>query len=102
MLESGFVRAGELSLHHTRGGGGAPPLLFIHGLGSSGYREWRFNLPVFARARSVFAPDLPGFPLAQQPCGDGAGFRINVHREPRSSSSSRELERRRSARGING
>ena len=49
MLESGFVRVGELSLHHTWGGEGSPALLFIHGLGSSGYLEWRFTLPVFAR-----------------------------------------------------
>ena len=67
MLESGFVRAGELSLHHTRGGGGDPPLLFIHGLGSSGYMEWRFNLPVLARARTVLAPDLPGFGRSAKP-----------------------------------
>jgi pimeloyl-ACP methyl ester carboxylesterase len=61
VLESGFVRVGGLSLHHTHGGEGAPPLLFIHGLGSSGYMEWRYNLPAFARSRRVLAPDLPGF-----------------------------------------
>jgi pimeloyl-ACP methyl ester carboxylesterase len=67
MLESGFVRAGDLSLHHTRGGQGAPPLLLIHGLGSAGYIEWRFNLPVLARTRSVLAPDLPGFGRSAKP-----------------------------------
>jgi pimeloyl-ACP methyl ester carboxylesterase len=61
MLESGFVRAGRLSLHHTHGGHGAPPLVFVHGLGSSGYMEWRHNLPAFALSRRVLAPDLPGF-----------------------------------------
>ena len=66
-LESGRVRAGELSLHHTSGGRGAPPVLFIHGLGSSGYMEWRFNLPVLARSRRVLAPDLPGFGRSGKP-----------------------------------
>jgi len=67
MLESGFVRVGELSLHHTWGGEGSPALLFIHGLGSSGYLEWRFTLPVFARSRRVLAPDLPGFGRSAKP-----------------------------------
>jgi pimeloyl-ACP methyl ester carboxylesterase len=66
-LESGFVDAGGLSLHHTYGGGGEPPVLFIHGLGSAGYLEWRFNLPHFARRRRVFAPDLPGFGRSAKP-----------------------------------
>jgi pimeloyl-ACP methyl ester carboxylesterase len=66
-LESGVVRAGELSLHHTHGGSGAPPVLFIHGLGSSGYMEWRFTLAVLARSRRVLAPDLPGFGRSEKP-----------------------------------
>jgi len=67
VLESGFVRPGGLSLHQTRGGRGDPPVLFIHGLGSSGYIEWRFTLPVFARSRRVLAPDLPGFGRSEKP-----------------------------------
>jgi pimeloyl-ACP methyl ester carboxylesterase len=42
-------------------------VLFIHGLGSSGYIEWRFTLPVLARTHRVFAPDLPGFGRSQKP-----------------------------------
>jgi pimeloyl-ACP methyl ester carboxylesterase len=39
----------------------------VHGLGSSGYMEWRFNLPRLARHHAVFAPDLPGFGRSAKP-----------------------------------
>jgi pimeloyl-ACP methyl ester carboxylesterase len=57
---------GRLSIHHTYGGSGSP-VLFIHGLGSSGYIEWRFTLPAAARRHRVYAPDLPGFGRSQKP-----------------------------------
>ena len=61
-----------LLVHHVRGGRGAPPVVFVHGLGSAGYLEWRFNLPAVARSHRVFAPDLPGFGRSDQP-PDGYG-----------------------------
>jgi pimeloyl-ACP methyl ester carboxylesterase len=39
----------------------------VHGLGSSGYIEWRFNLPEVALSHRVFAPDLPGFGRSAKP-----------------------------------
>lgn len=66
-LDSSFVRVGRLNLHHIEGGAGEMPLLFIHGLGSSGYIEWRFNLSHFARTHRVLAPDLPGFGRTDKP-----------------------------------
>jgi pimeloyl-ACP methyl ester carboxylesterase len=66
-LRSAFVEVGEHRLHHTFGGRGAPPAVFLHGLGSSGYIEWRFNLPGLARSHRVFAPDLPGFGRSPKP-----------------------------------
>ncbi len=66
-LESGFVQVGRLRVHHTRGGSGRPALLFVHGLGSSGYLEWRFNLAHFAAHHLVLAPDLPGFGRTDKP-----------------------------------
>jgi len=66
-LDSEFVKIGRLNVHQTVGGAGDPPLLFVHGLGSSGYLEWRFNLPHFARRRRVMAPDLPGFGRTDKP-----------------------------------
>lgn len=73
-LESGFVKVGRLTVHHTYGGRGTPPVLFIHGLGSSGYIEWRFNLPAIARRHRVLAPDLPGFGRTDKPRGGRYGI----------------------------
>jgi pimeloyl-ACP methyl ester carboxylesterase len=57
---------GSLRVHHTHGGRGSP-VLFIHGLGSSGYIEWRFNLDVASATHRVYAPDLPGFGRSEKP-----------------------------------
>lgn len=47
------------TLHHVRRGSG-PPLLLIHGLGSS-WRSWRPILAPLEEQREVVAVDLPGF-----------------------------------------
>ena len=65
-LRSGFTELGSLRVHHTHGGRGSP-VLFIHGLGSSGYIEWRFNLESTAQRHRVYAPDLPGFGRSEKP-----------------------------------
>jgi pimeloyl-ACP methyl ester carboxylesterase len=65
-LHSGFTQLGSLRVHHTHGGRGSP-VLFIHGLGSSGYIEWRFNLEAAAEGHRVYAPDLPGFGRTEKP-----------------------------------
>lgn len=65
-LHSGFVDVGDLRIHQTHGGRGSP-VLFVHGLGSSGYIEWRFNLERAAREHRVYAPDLPGFGRSEKP-----------------------------------
>lgn len=56
----------DLRVHELRGGHGTP-VLFIHGLGSSGYMEWRFNLVPTAERHMVFAPDLPGYGRTEKP-----------------------------------
>ncbi len=61
-----MLHMGSLRVHHTHGGRGAP-VLFIHGLGSSGYLEWRFNLEPAAVGHRVYAPDLPGFGRSEKP-----------------------------------
>jgi pimeloyl-ACP methyl ester carboxylesterase len=65
-MRSGFLQMGSLRVHHTHGGRGSP-VLFIHGLGSSGYIEWRFNLEAASEAHRVYAPDLPGFGRSEKP-----------------------------------
>ena len=65
-IHSGFIDIGSLRVHHMHGGRGSP-VVFIHGLGSSSYMEWRYNLePTGARHR-VFAPDLPGYGRTEKP-----------------------------------
>ena len=41
--------------------------MFIHGLGSSGYMEWRHNLEAVAPQHRVFAPDMPGYGRTDKP-----------------------------------
>ena len=65
-LRSGYLKLGGLTLHHTYGGRGNP-ILFVHGIGSSGYIEWRFTLPHFERTHRVLAPDLPGYGRSDKP-----------------------------------
>lgn len=65
-MRSGFVEVGKLRVHHMHGGRGSP-VVFIHGLGSSGYIEWRYNLEQIAARHRVFAPDLPGFGRSEKP-----------------------------------
>jgi pimeloyl-ACP methyl ester carboxylesterase len=65
-IRSGFVEVGNLRVHHTTGGHGSP-VVFIHGLGSSGYIEWRNNLGDVAKRHRVLAPDLPGYGRTDKP-----------------------------------
>jgi pimeloyl-ACP methyl ester carboxylesterase len=48
-------------------GGHGAPVVFIHGLGSSGYMEWRHNLEAVAATHRVFAPDMPGYGRTDKP-----------------------------------
>src|SRR6202049_4736079 len=65
-LHAGMLHMGSLRVHHMHGGRGSP-VLFIHGLGSSGYMEWRFNLESVSAHHRVYAPDLPGFGRTEKP-----------------------------------
>src|ERR1700704_4554994 len=66
VMHSGFVEVGRLRVHHTHGGRGSP-VVFIHGLGSASYIEWRYNLESVAARHHVYAPDLPGFGRSEKP-----------------------------------
>jgi pimeloyl-ACP methyl ester carboxylesterase len=65
-VHSSFIDVGSMRVHHTCGGRGGP-VVFIHGLGSSGYMEWRYNLATAAGRHHVFAPDLPGYGRTEKP-----------------------------------
>ena len=65
-MRSGFVDIGSLRVHHMQGGHGSA-VVFVHGLGSSGYMEWRHNLEEVTGRHRVFAPDLPGYGRTDKP-----------------------------------
>ena len=65
-VQSGFLDVGALRVHHMHGGRG-PAVVFVHGLGSSGYMEWRHTLESTAARHRVFAPDLPGYGRSDKP-----------------------------------
>ena len=48
-------------------GGRGTPVVFILGLGSSSYMEWRYNLEATGAKHRVFAPDLPGYGRTEKP-----------------------------------
>jgi len=66
LIGSEFIEVGSLRVHHSYGGRGTP-VVFVHGLGSSGYMEWRYNLEDTAARHRVFAPDLPGYGRTEKP-----------------------------------
>ena len=71
-VSSDFLELDSLHVHHMHGGRGTP-IVFIHGLGSSGYMEWRHNLEPVAPHHRVFAPDMPGYGRSDKP---RAGYTI--------------------------
>jgi pimeloyl-ACP methyl ester carboxylesterase len=77
-MRGDFFQVDGLQIHHVSGGQGSPPVLFVHGLGSAGYLEWRYTLPALARTHRVFAPDLPGFGRSDKP-REGYGIPLFAH-----------------------
>lgn len=63
----------------VRGFGAGPPLLLIHGLGSSG-DDWAFQLPDWAQHFRLIVPDLRGCGRSDRPAGDYsiAGFATDL------------------------
>jgi pimeloyl-ACP methyl ester carboxylesterase len=61
------VQSNQISLYYEDYGQG-PPLLFIHGLGSS-TRDWEFQVPDFAESYRVVTFDLRGHGQSDKPAG---------------------------------
>ena len=55
-----------LNIHYLQGGSG-PPLVLVHGLGSSAAVEFYFNLEPLVANHRVLAIDLPGFGRSDKP-----------------------------------
>jgi pimeloyl-ACP methyl ester carboxylesterase len=65
-FESKTVTIDGVKLHYFCGGSG-PPLVLVHGLGSSAAVEFYYNLEPLAAHHRVFAIDLPGFGRSDKP-----------------------------------
>ena len=59
-VRSAHVQAGPYRLHYLEAGSG-PPLVLVHGLGSSATQDWGRLIAPLGRRFHVYAPDLPGF-----------------------------------------
>ena len=65
-LESRFVDAAGVQLHYIECGSGEPPIVFVHGLGST-VTKWRDALPICGPRRRSIAVDMPGFGKSDSP-----------------------------------
>jgi 4,5:9,10-diseco-3-hydroxy-5,9,17-trioxoandrosta-1(10),2-diene-4-oate hydrolase len=65
-FQSKTVTIDGINLHYLCGGSG-PPLVLVHGLGSSAAVEFSSNLEPLAKHHRVFAIDLPGFGRSDKP-----------------------------------
>jgi 4,5:9,10-diseco-3-hydroxy-5,9,17-trioxoandrosta-1(10),2-diene-4-oate hydrolase len=65
-FESKTLTIDGVNLHYLCGGDG-PPLILVHGLGSSAAVEFYSNLEPLAAHHRVFAIDLPGFGRSDKP-----------------------------------
>jgi pimeloyl-ACP methyl ester carboxylesterase len=68
-VRSAYVQVGPHRLHYLEAGSEGPPLLLVHGLGSSARQDWGRLVAPLGRRFHVFAPDLPGFGESQRPPG---------------------------------
>ncbi|HEX9097263.1 MAG TPA: alpha/beta fold hydrolase [Candidatus Dormibacteraeota bacterium] len=65
-FQSKTVTIDGINLHYLSGGSG-PPLVLVHGLGSSAAVEFYYNLEPLAAYHRVLAIDLPGFGRSDKP-----------------------------------
>lgn len=65
-FESRTATLDGVKIHYLCGGTG-PPLLLVHGLGSSAAVEFYYNLEALAAHHQVLAVDLPGFGQSDKP-----------------------------------
>src|SRR5919205_1121237 len=65
-FESRTLTIDGVKVHYFCGGEG-PPLVLVHGLGSSAAVEFYFNLEPLAARHHVLAIDLPGFGRSDKP-----------------------------------
>jgi pimeloyl-ACP methyl ester carboxylesterase len=65
-VRSAHVQAGPYRLRYLEAGSG-PPVVLVHGLGSSATQDWGRLIAPLGRRFHVYAPDLPGFGASERP-----------------------------------
>src|SRR2546430_9719288 len=65
-IDSRTITIDGVNIHYVCGGSG-PPLVLVHGLGSSAAVEFYYNLEPLAARHRVLAIDLPGFGKSDKP-----------------------------------
>jgi pimeloyl-ACP methyl ester carboxylesterase len=71
--EESWTTVDGVRMRYLRAGSG-PPLILLHGL--LGYSfSWRFNIPAFARYRTVYAVDMPGAGFSERSANLDCSFR---------------------------
>jgi pimeloyl-ACP methyl ester carboxylesterase len=76
-VRSAHVQAGPWRLHYLEAGTG-PPIVLVHGLGSSAALEWGRLVGPLSRRYRVLAPDLPGFGESERPATADYSIRMQV------------------------
>src|ERR1700737_3006302 len=114
-FESRTVTIDGVNIHYVCGGSG-PPLVLVHGLGSSAAVEFYYNLEPLAAHHRVLAIDLPGFGKSDKPMleytidlfvkavrdlmtSEGVGWGGGVGPRPRITKAGRATRAGRCARG---
>ena len=64
-IESRWVRVGGINTHYVVAGGGSP-LILLHG-GANDWSDWKSNIGPLSQYYRVYAPDLVGYGLSDQP-----------------------------------
>ncbi len=79
-VESHTTRIGALSIHYyqRQGSGLGPPVVLVHGLGSSANAYARMLIPLSRRFRRVYAIDIPGNGFSPVPDGGPVPLREQV------------------------
>ena len=72
------VKGRELHYYRAKGTGDGPPLMLVHGLGSSANAFFRTIAPLAKRFSEVFAIDLPGNGFSPVPAGGPIPLREHV------------------------
>jgi pimeloyl-ACP methyl ester carboxylesterase len=72
-----FVEANGLRIGYEAHGAG-PPLIMLHGAGSSGREDWAAQVPAFARAFRLYLPDARGHATTRWDVRDGFSYDLLV------------------------